>query len=220
MAMKKKLIIGIFVLAIMLVPLASASENVNKATKDNEAKSFHFSTDNSTLIASFWGKDMTIAEFMEKVDPGYLETLPKDIVKNLQKQKMSWKTPEEAKSIVQPRDLIARFGPYGLGYSSLIIPASVKVDFCGTTQVVIPSRTTTIPYMHILSQLYVDGGTTPVAVATDAEYLSSFAGGYGTYNKPSFLPRNYHLVTEHYSILPAGCTPQTGRGITTCDVYA
>jgi len=29
----------------------------------------------------------------------------------------------------------------------------------------------------------------------------------------------YHLVTEHYSILPAGCTPQEGHGITTCDVY-
>ena len=73
--------------------------------------------------------------------------------------------------------------------------------------------------MHILSQLYVDNGNTPVAVATDAEYLSSFAGSYGTYNKPSFLPHTYHLVTEHYSILPAGCKPQTGDRITTYSVY-
>ncbi|WP_048142128.1 hypothetical protein [Methanosarcina horonobensis] len=78
---------------------------------------------------------MTIAEFMEEVGPGYLETLPKDIVKNLQKQKISWKTPQEAKAIVQPRDINSRFGIYRLAYSSVISPAYVKVDFCGTTQI-------------------------------------------------------------------------------------
>lgn len=49
MIINKKLIVGISALAILLIPLASASEDVDKATKDSKlSKSYTFTTNEST----------------------------------------------------------------------------------------------------------------------------------------------------------------------------
>ena len=50
MKINKNFVIGIFVLAILLIPLATASENVNTATNDIKAKSSHFFTDDKDSL--------------------------------------------------------------------------------------------------------------------------------------------------------------------------
>lgn len=59
------------------------------------SKSYHFSSNNSTVLAEVWGTNITTAEFMEKVYPGSLEVLPEDIVERLKKEPMTWPDPQK-----------------------------------------------------------------------------------------------------------------------------
>lgn len=78
-----------------------ASGNVNTITTDNKlSESYHFSTNNSAVLAQVWGKNMTAAEYMEKVYPGSLEALPKDAVERLKKEPMLWPSPKD----IQPSE--------------------------------------------------------------------------------------------------------------------
>jgi len=54
------------------------------------SKSYHFSSNNSMVLAQVWGTNIITAEFMEKVYPGSLEVLPKDTVARFKKELMVW----------------------------------------------------------------------------------------------------------------------------------
>lgn len=96
----KKLIIGIVFLAILIIPLASANGNANKATIDNNlSESYTFTTNESTskVLVEIYGTNITMAEFMEQVYPGSLNELPRDSVARLQKTPMIWPDPQKIK---------------------------------------------------------------------------------------------------------------------------
>jgi len=59
------------------------------------SNSYHFSSNNSTVLAQVWGTNITTAEFMEKVYPGSLKVLPKDTVARLKKEPMVWADPQK-----------------------------------------------------------------------------------------------------------------------------
>jgi len=59
------------------------------------SKSYSFSSNNSEVLAQVWGKNITTAEFMEKVYPGSLEVLPKDTVERLKNEPMVWPDPQK-----------------------------------------------------------------------------------------------------------------------------
>jgi hypothetical protein len=225
MRMNIKLIIGIFALAILLIPLAFASENVNTMAKDNSlSKSYHFSSNNSAVLAQVWGKNMTTAEFMEKVYPGSLKVLPNDIVKLIQKEPMVWPDTKKIQvgkkmvnvtknsasntlgGVVTPYDLIGA-GVYSVEDDSFISPnAQGQVAFGSTSQVIYPSRSTTVPYISISSYLHKDGGTSPVASTSTwgANTKYEIADSYYYLNSGT---HNYYTSGVHTVVWPINCNP-------------
>jgi len=225
MRVNKKLIIGIFVLAILLTPLALAGENGNTTTKDNKLlKSYRFSSNNSTVLAQVWGKNITTAEFMEKVYPGSLKVLPKDIVERIKTEPMVWpdssktqlgkKTVSANKSSesntvdgqVTPLDLIG-VGTYTVEDDSFVTAkVQGQIGFASSSKVVYPTTSTTIPYISISSYLHKDNGASPIASTstwganTNYEIADSYTNlASGTHS--------YYTSGTHTVVWPVRCNP-------------
>ncbi|MDR7667114.1 hypothetical protein RG963_15295 [Methanosarcina sp. Z-7115] len=215
MRTNQKLMIGIFVLAILLVPLAVASEDINKATKDSKlSKSYTFTTNESTskVLAQVYGTDITMAEFMDKVYPGSLNELPKDSVARLKKTPMTWPKPGVSRSgDAMINDIIATSPYYAVtDYSALSTSRSQgTATYSSIAQVTAPTSSTTIPEISITSYLFKDGDTSPMASATSYGFNTNKKTARGTANLVTGY-HSYYTSGYLYVVWPIGCNPATG----------
>lgn len=171
-------------MAVLLIPLTSASEDVNKVTKDSKlSKSYTFTTNESTskVLTQVYGTNITMAEFMEKVYPGSLDKLPKDSIARLEKTPMTWPGPQKIKpgtSQTMPnnsdsgnmtiKDIIATSPYYEVTDSSpLSTSRSARTaTYSSIAQVTYPSSFTAIPEISITSYLFKDSDSFPMASTT------------------------------------------------------
>jgi len=223
----KKLIVGISALAILLIPLASASEDVDEATKNSKlSKSYTFTTNESTskVLAQVYGTDIIMAEFMEKVYPGSLDKLPKDSVARLEKTPMTWPDSQKIKlsrpqtmpnnsdsGNVTIQDIIATSPYYEVtDYSSLSTSRSAgTATYSSIAQVTYPSSSTTIPEISITSYLFKDSDSSPMASTTSYGFNTNKKTARGT----AGLVTGYHSYYTSgylYVVWPIGCNPATG----------
>lgn len=227
MRINKRLIVGIFVLAILLLPLASASDNGNKATKDSKlSTSYIFTTNESTskVLAQVYGTNITMAEFMNKVYPGSLNKLPKNSVARLEKTPMTWPDSQEIKHGISKtisnnsnsgnitiKDIIGTSPYYEVtDYSALSTSKSTgKATYSTIAQVTYPSSSTTIPEISVTSYLFKDSDTSPMASTTSY--------GFNTYKQTArgtaSLVNGYHSYYTYgyvYVVWPLRCNPATG----------
>lgn len=186
--------------------------------------SYHFSSNNSTALAEVWGKDITMAKFMEKVYPGSLKVLPKDSVERLKTKPMIWPNPKkiqpgkkqtEAKNNlklntlngdVTIQDIIATSGIYQVSSESYQTPYSNQLGFASYSKVITPTRSTTIPEISVSSYLYKDSGTIPIATETSYGLVTNdeLADGVVTLSSGT---HSYYTVGQHTMVWPIGCTP-------------
>jgi hypothetical protein len=214
-------------LAILLIPLASASENVNAATKDNKlSKSYHFATHNRTLLAQAYGKNMTVAEYMEKVYPESLQKLPEDVVEQLKVKPKVWSNEKniepgvqvaranissKLKGTVTPKDWI-NHGYYTAWCSSYTTTdVQNKIGFVSYSQMTYPSSTTTIPGMWVDSTLYEDD--LPIDNQVDYEINTNRAFA-SSYDSLDYYQHEYWVLGEHLLVWPGLSYPQ-GSWVTT-----
>lgn len=220
-------LIGIFVLAILLVPLAAASETVNTSAKnDMHSKSYHFSSNDSKVLAQVWGKDITVAEYMETVYPGSLEALPEDIVKTLKEEPMVWtgidkattggkitNTAKSSESKGGNSILDAISTVYTSSSYSTISPTVVQgqLHFGGFTLASAPVQS-----IIVNSALHRDNGVTPISTTSTIELGSASAFASSVVAVSGH--HTYFSQSQHQIIWPAGCIPSSSTAVTVSSI--
>ncbi len=212
-------------MAILLTPLALADENSNTVTKNNKPlKSYQFFSNNSTVLSQVWGKNITTAEFMEKVYPGSLEVLPNDIVERIKTEPMVWpdssntqlgkKTVSASKSSesnninsqITPQDIIG-VGTYKVEDDSFITAkVQGQIDFASSSKVVYPTTSTTIPYISISSYLHKDNGASPIA-STSTWGANTKYKIADSYTNLASGTHSYYTSGTHTVVWPVRCNP-------------
>jgi hypothetical protein len=221
MRIDKRVIIGIFVLSVLFVPTALAKE------------SYHFSSNNSAVLAQVWGKNITTAEYMEKVFPGSLKVLPKDIVESIQKEPMVWSTPNKAQSSnltltaikssksdtvggkVSPNGLFGDGNVYYVDCETYQMPDyEGQLGYYAYGKVTLPTTSSTVPEISIHSYVYKDGGSTPVATSCDWGLNTNEEVADGVLTLP-YGYHNYYTSANFFVVWPIRSTPQTSTGVMT-----
>lgn len=82
------LIVALLVVGAFFVPMASAQpqEPMEVATTDEATLN---------LIDELWGTDITIGEYLEKVDPEALTDMPDEVKKDVYQRKMPWSADDQ-----------------------------------------------------------------------------------------------------------------------------
>ncbi len=219
MRTNKRIITGIFVLTILLIPLALADENVNVTTKDNKlSKSYHFSSNDSEVISQVWGKDMTVAEYIETVYPGSLEVLPKDLVEYFKVEPMVWSginkatTCEKIKNVAKSSEskdgnITPKSAITATSYSGISPVVQGQISFGGFTTTSAP-----VPYIIINSALHRDNEVNPISTAFDVEAGSAFGAATGVATVSGH--HTYFSQSQHEIHWPAGYFPPVTASVT------
>lgn len=205
--------ISIILLSLLFIPTALAKE------------SYHFSSNDSAVLAKIYGTNITTAQFMEKLYPGSLKVLPKDTVERLKTEPMVWPDPKKIRSAetqmnatkssksntvdgkVIINDIINN-GIYSVTDLSVQTPykSSGQIGYMSYTKVTRPTSATTIPEISVTSYIYRDGGTSPIATSTEygfntneeiADGITSLSRGY----------HSYYTAGYHYVVWPVGSFP-------------
>lgn len=179
------------------------------------SQSYHFSCNNSTVLAEVWKTNITVAEFLEKVYPGSLEILPKESVSLYENTPMTWPTSQEGKPSYKQKASSISSNNDDISKSTIYYECnhyvhetvySGSANFYAYTQMVLPTPYTRVPYIGVGSYIYYEGGTEP--------FGSSFSSDYNTFEQTATgnagLPpgqNGFYTQGSHYVIWPVVCVP-------------
>lgn len=180
------------------------------------SQSYHFSCNNSTLLAEVWNTNITVAEYMEKVYPGSLEKLPKNTVARLKKTPKTWSTNVETNDNRTSSSVSSNNG----GSQSTINGTRTDYEcdhyvyerisddayYYAYTQMVLPTPYTKVPEIDVDADLYKDNDLGPYSSASNYEFNTYSVRATGATNLASGY-HGYHTESWHYIMWPIGCWP-------------
>ncbi len=187
-------------------------------------ESYHSTTNDRVLLAQVWGKNMTIAEYMEKVDPGSLNTIPKDVADRLKVEPMVWPNKKGIQSGEKVSNATKRLksnvlnnkvnvcdiigsGVYQVfSTSQTTTKVQNQIGYLSYSQTIAPTRSTTIPSMFICNCLYEDSWGNPISASQDLEVNSNYAASDG-YASIDYGTHNYWVEGQHTLVWPINCIP-------------
>jgi len=175
------LIVALLIIGAIFVPAVSAQpqEPMEVATTDEATL---------RLIDELWGTDITIGEYLEKVDPEALTDMPDEVKKDVYQRKMPWSADDQEST-------------NALSSPSLVVHAMLsksvpKIDFGVSAQVygAVPE------YLYVAA--YLRNSTTDQTVGTTAH--SVFNASYDEATNMVYYPPDgtYRVYAWGYSVSP------------------
>lgn len=182
------------------------------------------------IIRSMWGTRMTAAEFLQKVNPEFLASLParcreaadtvdvqwggeSAVMTSIRNVSTSDLTDALAPASQTPRQDVARY--------IIVVECTNRLDFSGTTASFGASSTVweplflRMPFMPVYSQLLRDGYA--IAARTSSKYNVWRVTASGSY--AGCPPGMYQNIGYHYVEFPPGSTPRYGFQVTESDLW-
>jgi hypothetical protein len=195
------------------------------------SQSYHFSCNNSTVLAKVRNTNITVAEYMDKVYPGSLEKLPKNTVERLKKTQKIWSTNEKksdnqissaiiSKNVgiqtninsnndgVQPMDDVQYHCNHYVHET-----ISDGANYYAYTQMDLPTPYTRVPEIDVDADLYKDGDLGSFSSTSNYDFNTYYVRATGAANLPSGY-HGYYTKSWHYIMWPIGCWPP----YSTCDL--
>jgi len=257
----KTLKTGVMLLALLLaamamVPMVNAVENVKLINFDTTAPKLTKLVDNPEAIAkscpvvqnqeavinSLIGKDISVADFYEKIYPGCIAKLPTNVQETYKKQKMTWPqlstTPlmksmseEESAGIISTLKKKVSSGnfvpgvtlPSNAALSETVSLNGISVAWKGPTTIY-QSSTTTDPnsvamtYMSTKSNLYMLQNGNFVNIA-NKQTIGAFVSSQTAQGIKAVDPGLFQVLGEHYGIAPLGYVPTEVYGYSTSQYF-
>lgn len=179
------------------------------------SQSYHFSCNNSTVLAQVWGTNITVAEFLEKVYPGSLKILPKESVSLYENTPMTWPTSQEGKTgdkqiastISSNNDDMSKSRTYyQCDHYVHETVYSGSANFYAYSKMFLPTPYTRVPQIAVYSYIYYEGGTEPFGSAFSSGYYTFEETATGNANLPPGQ-NGFYTQSSHNVIWPIGCVP-------------